>query len=155
MGYLKSALQWAGRKLRRLPSLVKDEDHDSWYDDHPGGQTMPKPPRITGRPRPQRSVGARPCRCLSAELPMSGRQGRSRPGRARSAPPSTTARRSHTCWSSTPHETGSPRSDNLPQSRWAKTLMASQSVIALSTTAVVVYWLIVLALAGVSPAVQR
>jgi hypothetical protein len=33
--------------------------------------------------------------------------------------------------------------------------MASQSVIALSTTAVVVYWLIVLALAGVSPAVQR
>jgi hypothetical protein len=48
MAYIRSALQWARRRLRTLRSLVKDEDHDSWYDDHPGGQTKPKPPRIHG-----------------------------------------------------------------------------------------------------------
>jgi hypothetical protein len=47
MRRVRNPLQWAGRKLRRLRSLVKDEDHDSWYDDHPGGQKKPKPPRIS------------------------------------------------------------------------------------------------------------
>lgn len=48
MGYIRSSLQWARQKLSMLRSLVKDQDHDSWYDDHPGGQTKPKPPRIHG-----------------------------------------------------------------------------------------------------------
>jgi hypothetical protein len=48
MRHVWNALQWAGRRLRRLRSLVKDDDHDDWYDHHEGGQMAHKPPRIHG-----------------------------------------------------------------------------------------------------------
>ena len=35
-------------ETRRLSSLVRDDDHDPWYDHHAGGQRRPKPPRISG-----------------------------------------------------------------------------------------------------------
>jgi hypothetical protein len=38
------AVRWAQVKLRRLRSLVKDEDHDTWYDDHADDHT--KPPNV-------------------------------------------------------------------------------------------------------------
>lgn len=47
MGHIRSGVRWAGRSLRRLRALVEGDDHDPWYDDHPGGQKKPKPPRIS------------------------------------------------------------------------------------------------------------
>ena len=46
MKHIKLALQWATQKLRRLRALVNDEDHDSWNDDHRGGQA--KSPNVGG-----------------------------------------------------------------------------------------------------------
>ena len=34
MRTITQALRSTGLKLRRLRGLVKDEDHDSWYDEH-------------------------------------------------------------------------------------------------------------------------
>ena len=31
---LTQVFRWTGRKLRRLRSLVRDDDRDPWYDDH-------------------------------------------------------------------------------------------------------------------------
>ena len=44
MRRITQAVRWAQVKLRRLRSLVKDEDHDSWYDDHADDHT--KPPNV-------------------------------------------------------------------------------------------------------------
>ena len=38
MRRLLSGPRWAWNKLRNLRALVRDEDHDPWYDDHSGGQ---------------------------------------------------------------------------------------------------------------------
>jgi hypothetical protein len=48
MRHVWSALQSTGRRLRRLAWLVRDDDHDDWYDHHQGGQKPHKPPRIHG-----------------------------------------------------------------------------------------------------------
>lgn len=35
---MRNVLRVVVQKLRNLRALVKDEEHDSWYDDHPSGQ---------------------------------------------------------------------------------------------------------------------
>lgn len=44
MPQITQAFRWAHLKLRRLPSLIKGENRDSWYDDHADGHT--KPPNV-------------------------------------------------------------------------------------------------------------
>jgi hypothetical protein len=46
MRTITQALRWTGLKLRRLRGLVKDEDHDSWYDEHTAEHD--KPPNLMG-----------------------------------------------------------------------------------------------------------
>jgi hypothetical protein len=45
MRRIKQSLRWAQLKARRLRSLVKDEDHDTWYDHGPEHE---RPPNIMG-----------------------------------------------------------------------------------------------------------
>lgn len=46
MRNVKQALRWTRLKLRRLRVLVRDEDRDTWYDDHKHGDG--KPPNVGG-----------------------------------------------------------------------------------------------------------
>lgn len=43
MRRMTQALRWAQLKARRLRSLVRDEDHDTWYDQGPDHE---KPPNV-------------------------------------------------------------------------------------------------------------
>ena len=38
MRHIVNGLGWAKERLQRLRALVRDEDHDPWYDEHDGGQ---------------------------------------------------------------------------------------------------------------------
>ena len=35
---MRNILRAVVRKMRNLRALIKDEDHDSWLDEHPTGQ---------------------------------------------------------------------------------------------------------------------
>lgn len=41
---MRQVLRFMVQKIRSLRALVKDEDHDSWYDDHRGDRG--KPPNV-------------------------------------------------------------------------------------------------------------
>lgn len=41
---MRTVLRAVVQRIRRLRALIKDEDHDSWNDDHPSGQN--KSPNI-------------------------------------------------------------------------------------------------------------